>query len=510
MTTAQRAAILGGVAWLPIQFSQSASQSLVEIPARTASRINANRLLRDLGTEREVWRIDLALDEQAAPAGPEASLRIDGSLDGQAWKPLGGFVNWSGPRLRLDVPPVRVRWVRVRVVPARLAGAVRAVQVNSDALALPDRIRLFDSENVRLFNGEGYSNQSTGRTYLTGAHFAWTESYLQRAYAEMYRATGDPKYVTSLRDHIRRILAQRDDRMGRRDFQGTLLPLWGTDYFSPVDRWEYFAVHQGMIGIPMLEYIQLTRESEDPAVRADHAAILSTLEEILGFLEADWNAAGGFYYAPSRYGHVPSEELPLDMQSALGSCLILLYDLTGKEAYRTRAAALLSLIESSFRHLPDGTLILPVVEWHDPHPGRRHVGDTPHASVIFHFLLLAHQYGYPVTQGTPEHLAATVSHWLESGRQSLWMDGSGELGSDLFAGHFGLLAPWSLVLRDRIEHVLFGTMALPTTVSVCAEGNWGVSMLDLASDIRQRLTLAGAPFPDEQLPISTDSAPRAP
>ncbi|MEA3431782.1 MAG: hypothetical protein U9R01_03755, partial [candidate division WOR-3 bacterium] len=57
---------------------------------------------------------------------------------------------------------------------------------------------LFDELDNKVNNGEGYSKYLNIDGFPTGALLAWSESYLMQAYADMYRATGDIKYLDKL------------------------------------------------------------------------------------------------------------------------------------------------------------------------------------------------------------------------------------------------------------------------------------------------------------------------
>jgi len=62
---------------------------------------------------------------------------------------------------------------------------------------------------------------------LDGGGVAWGEAYVLRAYLEMYQATKDRAYLRRFVALADGILAVRDDALGRKDFAGRSLPLWG-------------------------------------------------------------------------------------------------------------------------------------------------------------------------------------------------------------------------------------------------------------------------------------------
>jgi hypothetical protein len=54
----------------------------------------------------------------------------------------------------------------------------------------------------------------------------WGESGALSAYLLMYRAHGDAKYLDKIIDHFDRVLANRDDARGVKDYRGLSLPAW--------------------------------------------------------------------------------------------------------------------------------------------------------------------------------------------------------------------------------------------------------------------------------------------
>jgi len=88
---------------------------------------------------------------------------------------------------------------------------------------------LFDELNNNVNQGKGYSEYLNTDGFPTGALLAWSESYLVQAYANMYRATGDIKYLDKLHDHIESVLSNRDDKIEKKDYKNELVPCWGTD-----------------------------------------------------------------------------------------------------------------------------------------------------------------------------------------------------------------------------------------------------------------------------------------
>jgi len=64
----------------------------------------------------------------------------------------------------------------------------------------------FDELDNKINEGKGYSEDLNTDGFPTGTLLAWSESYLMQAYATMYRATGDIKYLDKLHNHIKSVL----------------------------------------------------------------------------------------------------------------------------------------------------------------------------------------------------------------------------------------------------------------------------------------------------------------
>jgi len=104
--------------------------------------------------------------------------------------------------------------------------------------------------------------------------YAWGEAHLQYAYSLQFEATGDPRYLDVLVSRFRRLLALRDDRVGRRDeLRGRVMPAWGSVRFSTRPPFEgkstCWAVHAGMILYPAARFVRMVQA--DPGLSRRYA-----------------------------------------------------------------------------------------------------------------------------------------------------------------------------------------------------------------------------------------------
>lgn len=58
--------------------------------------------------------------------------------------------------------------------------------------------KVFDTLDYQMKDGSGYKDYLNPDGFPTGALLAWSESYLMQAYAEMFRATGEERYLHKL------------------------------------------------------------------------------------------------------------------------------------------------------------------------------------------------------------------------------------------------------------------------------------------------------------------------
>lgn len=148
---------------------------------------------------------------------------------------------------------------------------------------------------------DGYENidfESRGRAY------AWGWSYIGNSLVDMYRATGDKKYLDFFIPKAEYILTQTDENLGIESFtdSGLSLPVWSDDgFYSSSKKFSYtYPVHTAMITLPMLRFIDSVRE--DNLVEYIHVSE-QILLEVGRALEVhndasmwvDINANEGFY-----------------------------------------------------------------------------------------------------------------------------------------------------------------------------------------------------------------------
>lgn len=140
-----------------------------------------------------------------------------------------------------------------------------------------------------------------------GGNLAWGESYFLSALAETYLATGDKRYKDRLSARFERVLALRDDRVGKGDaFAKRPLAGWGAEKYSK-GQWHVWIAHTGML-------------LQGPARLGLHTkAICESLADTESYWRDGPGKDEGYFYDPYL-----EQLLPLNQQNALGSVLVTL------------------------------------------------------------------------------------------------------------------------------------------------------------------------------------------
>ena len=221
------------------------------------------------------------------------------------------------------------------------AGAERLS--GSDSQTQPDGS--FDPISLKAMEILGVCEKSVDLEALSqspdAGELAWGESYVLLGYQAMYEGTGDQRYLKRLLEHIRRILANRGDRLGLRDeVRGKTMPAWLTSHYTE-GKQHAFLVHAGMITYPMARLAFVLRR--DPQLASQHGPviekILADVAQTVKAYEPEYRdgpgEGEGYYYCPGL-----RRDMPYNQQNALGRTIVAMYLATGDEWYRRRAEKL--------------------------------------------------------------------------------------------------------------------------------------------------------------------------
>jgi len=339
---------------------------------------------------------------------------------------------------------------------------------------------LFDDLDNKVNNGKGYSEYLNIDGFPTGALLAWSESHLMQGYVNMFRATSDIKYLDKLYDHIKQVLSNRDDNIGKKDYKGELVPCWGTDRFTKNREWMHFAVHTGMITYPMLEFVQLVRESGIEKYFDYAQRILKQVEESIEYHDKDLKI--DHYVYPEDF-YKRDYIIPISQQSAMGRSLILLYELTGKEEYLNKVKYLARFIKnkSVIEYDKDSYLLRNAFI-----PGKNmpesKIIDISHATVTIHFAYLAYKNNIVFDKKDMQRFAKTIKKLAinNSNRFPKFLDGTGNFDYEVTAGQYAFLSEFDEEIYTSIIDLFFNHLKIDKTAKYMQEDWWGTVMLGLS------------------------------
>lgn len=371
-------------------------------------------------------------------------------------------------------------WVSALVTMA--GGCSRPIgTISGSNEVLPQLRSVFDDLDNAVNEGRGYKDFLNPDGFPTGGLLAWSESYLMQGYAEMFRATGDERYLDKLYAHIESVTRNRDDFRGQEDWKGALVPAWGTDRFTEGGEWLHFVVDTGMITYPMLEFVQLVREFKIERLSDEVEAVLARVKEAVDYHDREWalqETGFGLYTFPEDFYSRANYVCPLSQQAAMGRSLLLLWTLTGEEKYRRKATDIAAALRSSFQDGGDGGYIwgVNVGVILDSNP----VADISHSTITIHFVDLAYKAGIQFASDDLGKIVATVKRLFKGGRVADLIDGTGDYTYEITAGQYTFLTPYDCEIWKLCYDLLFEVHRVDLTAKYFQEDWWGTVMLGIA------------------------------
>ncbi|VEF49584.1 Glycosyl Hydrolase Family 88 [Bacillus freudenreichii] len=192
-----------------------------------------------------------------------------------------------------------------------------------------------------------------GKRY-NGHEYAWGWGIIANSLIEMYKATGDEKYLGLLVPQIEYIFSQTDEKLKIESFTGSglYLPAWSDGGHYTDGKFNYtYPVHTGMIIIPILRFVDVVNKNNITKYEEAASEFLKESGRALAIhnqqtMWKDISQNEGFYYGhPYGEGTVSEANkigVPNRIFAYLAACG--LYDkLTREEIYTER-------IEKSLRY----------------------------------------------------------------------------------------------------------------------------------------------------------------
>jgi hypothetical protein len=316
-----------------------------------------------------------------------------------------------------------------------------------------------------------------------GGAMAWGLSYRMVSLNEMARATRDSKYLAANLKCIRAALAVRDDRTGRKLFDGRIVPAWSSDGYRKGDQ-ALFLVHTGMIVYPMLDAVDLARTLPNVPEWLRHdleETVPASLESIAAH-DAAWrdgpSEGEGYYAMIAEEPTVEGKPQPGNRLSAMGRALWSAHRVTKDVKYRNRALALGLYIKQRLTVTEDGAYIWPY--WlpesaaiaATTKPASIAPEDTSHAGLTMSFPILLAAEGELFTKEDAARFAKTVSQGmtrLDSG--VIWSDiGGGMNAAQIerlgYPANWLVLAPLAPDVRSRIVPFYLRHKSMPRPIEM--------------------------------------------
>ena len=273
-------------------------------------------------------------------------------------------------------------------------------------LTLTDYIGRFQNDQYLAFNFGG-----------------WME-----AFNTMYLETGNLLYITENLRLIRAILAHRDDVRGIPLFDGNIEPVWGEEIYSSFGR-EYFAVDDGSVVYPMLEFLEIAQGHPEVLAVLDEGeydTMLAMINETLEFHAAQYVEGpapneGHFIFLRTDLSGFTGQPQPVNWMSSIGRAYWLSWKLSGNTEFRDIALGFAQYAKNRVSLATDGAYywgywmpINPVTQTPVPRetirglPGYDWIEDVSHAALTISFWIQMANEGQVFTEQDMQRFGQTV------------------------------------------------------------------------------------------------------
>ena len=222
---------------------------------------------------------------------------------------------------------------------------------------LPLLTTLFSSEafavSPRWSFSDAYHHIDDGNWYRghdnTEAILGWGEAYVMMSIAAIARKTGSPEWLDQLAWHADAALEKRDNILGTNDYRGVSQGCWQNTHYQSGQEPYCYTVHTGMITYPIAEYARIVIAHDlaeeiayDGLTFGEKAtSYIEAAEQSVAAHEDQWSPEGYYVFrTDATFLSYPGRDLPFNMSNAMGRVHLVLYDITGKQEYLTKATAL--------------------------------------------------------------------------------------------------------------------------------------------------------------------------
>ena len=183
---------------------------------------------------------------------------------------------------------------------------------------------------------------------------AWSLSYRMSGLNEMYRVTGDLKYLKLGQRFAELVYQNTDEARGLETWQGKSGPHWSSSRYGGQGRTVHL-VHTAMITYPILERLLLQSEGRE----LQDSRLLKAVKRSLSSHQPQWREGpqpgeGHFVYGVGQKPENPELPLPINRNCAMAKSLWLLWKLDGDEDSRDQCLAIARYFKNRLEINPEG------------------------------------------------------------------------------------------------------------------------------------------------------------
>jgi len=299
------------------------------------------------------------------------------------------------------------------------------------AVSGTDVEQLFNKFNLKN-NGNWYKDYNNENGAL-----AWDESYVMRAYLEMYQATKDTQYLDKFIVHGDSVLKQRDSERGVKDYRGLSLPAWrGGPRYTGNGTYKIFDVHTAMIAYPYAQFATIVNSSSNLSAYKSYAdKYLRAAKDAVAVHDGEWTETATEMYLGR----------PFNMTLSLGSVFLEIYRASGDVSYKNKGVKIATHFKNNL------TLDSATGSYLWKYMLTRDYGweDLSHGAVDIDFAYLAYKTNIFNTTDM-QRFGNTIQKKLikSDGNIANRVDGSGTTANQNFIGLWLNFHPWAPSLFD--------------------------------------------------------------
>ena len=252
---------------------------------------------------------------------------------------------------------------------------------------------------------------------------AWRVSYRMMSLNEMYRTTGDSKYLRLNTLWAEALLRVRDDVTGTMRWNEKVGPVWSSVAFSPKGRTAYL-VHTAVITFPMLDLLWLKGVHTE-----QDKQILDKITESLDAHEPQWKdgprpGEGYYTYSSEQDPELAGTPLPINRNNAMAKSLWMAWKLTGRVEYCEKSLALAQFFKNRLQLTETGAYSWPYDVALESAQEPQAPEDSSHGALTASLVPLLAADGQVFDRIDLERFAATVLHGVLA-------PGDGKIGGDV-------------------------------------------------------------------------------